>query len=67
MKISRQGLYCGDSPSIDPSGPCEAGYFCSGGAADITPLNDSISINPSGMFNMMHVRDFHTLTRKTQN
>lgn len=43
-------MHCSDSPSIDPSGPCDPGFFCSGGAADSAPLNETISVTTSGQY-----------------
>ena len=39
------GLYCEGTALTEPSGPCFAGYFCTGGASSSTPSNFTLTIS----------------------
>lgn len=39
------GMYCGEDGLTLPTGECDGGYYCTGGAYSASPRNDSVSMS----------------------
>ena len=44
------GYYCGSTGLTQPSGPCTAGYYCTGGAVVANPLTSGGTVCPQGYY-----------------